>query len=90
MAKRATPPPRTQAKRKIGHYTHPDKKRANNPPAGLVTPQTDREAGKKPYAYDSHIDPPCNGQARPSTPHSRFRRFLSTHTSVSTNVYDPR
>jgi adenine-specific DNA-methyltransferase len=56
MAKRATPP-RPPAKRKIGHYTHPDKKRANNPPAGLVTAQTDRDAGKKPYAYDSHIDP---------------------------------
>ena len=57
MAKKATPPPRAQAKRKIGHYTHPDKKRANNPPVGLVTPETDRDAGKKNYVYDPHIDP---------------------------------
>src|SRR5216110_874576 len=57
MAKRATPAPRPPAKRKIEHYTHPDKKRANNPPVGLVTPETDRDAGKKSYAYDPHIDP---------------------------------
>jgi len=57
MPKRAAPPPRPHAKRKIGHYTHPDKKRANNPPVGLVTPETDRDAGIKTYAYDPHIDP---------------------------------
>jgi adenine-specific DNA-methyltransferase len=44
-------------KRKIEHYTHADKKRVNNPPVGLVTPDTDRDAGKKTYAYDPHIDP---------------------------------
>jgi adenine-specific DNA-methyltransferase len=57
MAKRATPSPRPHAKLKIGNYTHPDKKRANNPPVGLVTPETDLDAGKKTYAYDPHIDP---------------------------------
>src|SRR5205823_7114296 len=31
--------------------------RKNNPPVGLVTPQTDREAGKRRYAYDPHLDP---------------------------------
>src|SRR4051794_9646203 len=45
------------AKRKIEHYTHPGKKRVNNPPVGLVTSDTDRDAGKKTYAYDPHIDP---------------------------------
>lgn len=45
------------AKRKIEHYTHRKKKRVNNPPVGLVTPDTDRDAGKKNYAYDPHLDP---------------------------------
>jgi adenine-specific DNA-methyltransferase len=49
---------RADSKRKIEHYTHPDKKRANNPPVGLVTPQTDKDSGgKKTYAYDPHLDP---------------------------------
>ena len=29
----------------------------NNPPVGLVTPETDRDAGKKTYAHDPHLDP---------------------------------
>jgi adenine-specific DNA-methyltransferase len=29
----------------------------NNPPVGLVTPETDKETGKKAYAYDPHLDP---------------------------------
>jgi adenine-specific DNA-methyltransferase len=44
-------------KRKIEQYQHADKKRANNPPVGLVTPATDKDAGKKTYAYDPHLDP---------------------------------
>ena len=55
-----TKTPRRQGadpKRKIEHYTHADNKRSNNPPVGLVTPETDREAGSKIYAYDPHIDP---------------------------------
>jgi adenine-specific DNA-methyltransferase len=46
-----------KGKRSIEHYTHPDKERINNPPVGLVTPETDRDAGARPYAYDPHIDP---------------------------------
>src|SRR5271163_4922486 len=45
------------SKRKIEQYRHDDKQRANNPPVGLVTPATDRDAGKKTYAYDPHLDP---------------------------------
>lgn len=41
----------------IEQYDHKDKKRVNNPPVGLVTPDTDKETGKKTYAYDPHIDP---------------------------------
>jgi len=49
--------PKTSKKRKIENYTHPKKKRVNNPPVGLVTPETDRDAGKKSYAYDPHLNP---------------------------------
>jgi adenine-specific DNA-methyltransferase len=53
---------KTQAefnKRPIESYEHRDKERANNPPVGLVTPDTDPDAGqkKKIYAYDPHLDP---------------------------------
>ncbi|MCI0742778.1 MAG: site-specific DNA-methyltransferase [Gemmataceae bacterium] len=44
-------------KRKIEQYEHKGKKRTNNPPVGLVTPATDKDAGKKKYAYDPHLDP---------------------------------
>ena len=44
-------------KRKIESYSHTEARRANNPPVGLVTPETDTQAGKKRYAYDPHIDP---------------------------------
>jgi adenine-specific DNA-methyltransferase len=46
-----------EKKRKIENYTHPKKQRINNPPVGLVTAETDRDGGKKPYAYDPHLDP---------------------------------
>ena len=44
-------------KRKVENYTHPEEKRVNNPPVGLVTADTDRDAGMKVYAYDPHLDP---------------------------------
>ncbi|MDI6692778.1 MAG: site-specific DNA-methyltransferase [Anaerosomatales bacterium] len=45
--------------RPIESYEHRDKERANNPPVGLVTPETDPDVGqkKKTYAYDPHLDP---------------------------------
>jgi len=47
-----------QRKKPIEQYDHKDKKRLNNPPVGLVTPQTDPESGKKTkYQYDEHLDP---------------------------------
>jgi adenine-specific DNA-methyltransferase len=48
------------AKKRIEQYEHPDKKRLNNPPVGLVTPQTDPiepPAARKTYQYDPHLDP---------------------------------
>ena len=45
-------------KKQIDSYAHTDKKRANNPPVGLVTPDTEPlETAKKTYAYDPHLDP---------------------------------
>jgi adenine-specific DNA-methyltransferase len=45
-------------KRPIVQYDHKGKTRANNPPVGLVTPQTDPDAEKKKtYQYDPHLDP---------------------------------
>jgi len=55
MARKKT----TNGKRPIQTYEHRDKTRANNPPAGLVTPDTDPDSGqkKKRYAYDPHLHP---------------------------------
>jgi len=46
-------------RRPIAAYEHRGKERVNNPPVGLVTPETDPDAGqkKKRYAYDPHLDP---------------------------------
>ena len=46
-------------KRPIESYEHRDKEHVNNPPVGLVTPETDPDAGqkKKSYTYDPHLDP---------------------------------
>jgi adenine-specific DNA-methyltransferase len=41
----------------IEQYEHKDKERTNNSPVGLVTPETDKDAGKKTYSYDPHLDP---------------------------------
>lgn len=53
MAKRKT----AKKKKPIENYDHKDKKRLNNPPVGLVTPDTDKDSGKTTYQYDPHIDP---------------------------------
>ncbi len=46
-----------KAGRTVATYEHPDKERVNNPPVGLVTPQTDQDAADKTYAHDPHLDP---------------------------------
>ncbi|RJP82589.1 MAG: site-specific DNA-methyltransferase [Desulfobacteraceae bacterium] len=43
--------------KEVEQYTHNDKDRMNNPPVGLVTPDTDKDAGKKKYQYDPHLEP---------------------------------
>jgi adenine-specific DNA-methyltransferase len=49
--------PTKSKKKPIQQYEHADKKRKNNPPVGLVTPETDKDSGKKTYVYDPHLDP---------------------------------
>ena len=55
------PPPKKTSrkpdKKPIEQYEHKDKSRCNNPPVGLVDPNTDPEEGKKTYSYDPHLDP---------------------------------
>src|SRR5678816_1710150 len=59
-------------KRSIESYEHKDKERLNNPPAGLVTPDTDPDAGqtKKTYTYDPHLDPQLQWAGK--TEHTSF------------------
>src|ERR1700732_376309 len=58
MARRKETPKNKAKKRPIEQYDHKGKKRVNNPPVGLVTPQTDPLATRhKTYAYDPHLDP---------------------------------
>lgn len=45
------------SKKPIEQYEHKDKDRANNPPVGLVTSDSDKESPKKKYQYDPHLDP---------------------------------
>src|ERR1017187_8956705 len=45
------------SKRPVEQYDHKGKKRANNPPVGLVDAKSDAAEGKKIYAYDPHLDP---------------------------------
>jgi adenine-specific DNA-methyltransferase len=47
----------TTGKRPIEQYDHKGQQRKNNPPVGLVTEATDRDAPKTRYAYDPHLDP---------------------------------
>ncbi len=46
---------RPERKKPIEQYDHKGKERVNNPPVGLVTPDTDQESTKKTYAYDPHL-----------------------------------
>jgi adenine-specific DNA-methyltransferase len=47
---------RVRETKAVEAYEHADKTRVNNPPVGLVTPETDQGGGAKRYAYDSHLD----------------------------------
>ncbi len=55
------------AKKPIESYDHQDKKRANNPPVGMVTPQTDPERGaqRRPTSTTHTSTRSSCGRARP-------------------------
>ena len=47
-----------QPKKPIEQYEHRDKQRLNNPPVGLVTPETEpTKVENKQYSFDPHLDP---------------------------------
>ena len=52
-------PIRESKKKKIAikQYIHEKQKRANNPPVGLVTPESDKDMPPKKYSCDPHLDP---------------------------------
>ena len=60
-----------KSRKDIQSYAHRDKQRANNPPVGLVTPDTDKDAGKRTYAHDPHIDPELSWAGK--TEHTSFQ-----------------
>ncbi len=77
---------REEKKKDIAQYDHKGKVRANNPPVGLVTPQTDKETGKKTYNYDPHLDPALQWAGKAE--HTSFdvpTRSLHVHERI-----DPR
>ena len=43
--------------RSVKQYMHPESKRPNNPPVGLVTYETDPDQPRKQYSYDTRLDP---------------------------------
>ena len=48
---------KSNKKRGIESYTHSGAERPNNPPVGLVTPQSDPDTPSATYDHDPHIDP---------------------------------
>ena len=41
----------------IAQYVHPNNKRKNNPPVGMVDPKNDPDQPGKRYSYDPRLDP---------------------------------
>ena len=41
----------------VGQYVHPNEKRKNNPPVGMVDPNNDPDQPSKRYSYDPRLDP---------------------------------
>jgi adenine-specific DNA-methyltransferase len=72
--------------REIDQYDHKGQTRLNNPPVGLVTPETDKLNGKTRFEYDPHLDPQLTWAGK--TEHSSFevpRVSLHVHERI-----DPR
>ena len=76
-------------KRNIENYAHRDKERANNPPVGLVTPETDQDAGRKTYAHDPHVDPQLSWAGKAEHTAFEVLTVSLTSTSASTRARRP-
>ena len=79
-----TPP--KKSKKEIETTTHLEEQRPNNPPVGLVTPETDKDSNKKNYAYEPHLDPSLQWAGK-------AERLSFEVPTVSLNVHeriDPR
>jgi len=50
-------PKKKDAPSPIEAYLHTKEERLNNPPVGMVDPETDPDGEQKTYSYDPHIDP---------------------------------
>ncbi len=59
-----------KAKKNIEAYAHADKERVNNPPVGLVTPETEPAEERKRYQHDPHLDPELSWAGK--TEHTSF------------------
>ncbi len=59
-----------KSRRNIESYDHKDKERVNNPPVGLVTTDTDPDAGITAYQHDPHLDPQLSWAGK--TEHTSF------------------
>lgn len=82
---------RSDKKKPIEQYDHRGKKRVNNPPVGLVTPDTDKETGNKRYAYDPHIDPSLQWAGKAE--HTSFEMltvFLHVHGRIDPGLSSKR
>jgi adenine-specific DNA-methyltransferase len=74
-------------KKPIEQYDHRDKKRLNNPPVGLVTPETDPESGEKTtYRYDPHIDPALQFDSQRSQVEKIIDNGLASETIEETKA----
>jgi len=58
------PRQKTRKEKELDQYDHKEQERLNNPPIGLVTPDTDQHAPKTTYRYDPHFDPRLNWDGR--------------------------
>ncbi len=66
MAKRGKiAAPKEDTSRPIEQYAHTDKQRLNNPPVGLVTPDSENRESRKVYRYDPHLDPALSFDPQP-------------------------
>jgi hypothetical protein len=77
------------SKRDIKSYVHAGKKRVNNPPVGLVTPETDKDAGTKTYAFDPHLDPTPQKCAAEIVAQGSSWRITNEHHHRDRNGFPP-